>query len=216
VEIITFPQACLGVGLFALFQAFCLIFYRLFPSLPIDFLPLDFNLDGKSVEFSKDRTKNVSSLRTLPLVPVFREKLLELKKQQEANRALFKRSYRTDFLNYIYVDEMGERIKPGYITTRFPIILEQNHMRIIRFHDLRHSCASLLLVAGVSMKAIQEWLGHNTFATTADIYAHLSFKSKITSANAMIQCLGMSTLEGKTPQTKEQASKSVETLQMPV
>jgi len=175
-----------------------------------------FNLDGKSVEFSKDRTKNVSSLRTLPLVPVFREKLLELKKQQEANRALFKRSYRTDFLDYIYVDEMGERIKPGYITTRFPIILEQNHMRIIRFHDLRHSCASLLLVAGVSMKAIQEWLGHSTFATTADIYAHLSFKSKITSANAMIQCLGMSTLEGKTPQTKEQASKSVETLQMPV
>jgi len=42
VEIITFPQACLGVDFFALFQAFCLIFYRLFPSLPIDFLPLDF------------------------------------------------------------------------------------------------------------------------------------------------------------------------------
>ena len=46
-------------------------------------------------------------------------------------------------------------------------------MRQIRYHDLRHSCASLLLANGVPMKQIQEWLGHSDFSTTANIYAHL-------------------------------------------
>lgn len=142
-------------------------------------------LDGKKLTISKDRTKNVSSLRSLPLVSVFREKLLELKKQQAKNRKLFRKSYCTDYLDYIYVDELGERIKPNYITNAFPKLLEQHHMRVIRFHDLRHSCASLLLAAGVPMKAIQEWLGHSTFSTTADIYAHLAYKSKVQSADAM-------------------------------
>jgi integrase len=73
-----------------------------------------FTLDGKRIEVAKDRTKTASSLRTLPLVPAFKERLLALKKQQEVNRALFKRSYCTKFLDYICVDEMGERIKPGY------------------------------------------------------------------------------------------------------
>ena len=52
----------------------------------------------------------------------------------------------------------------------------------IRFHDLRHSCASLMVMNGVSMKQIQEWLGHGTFSTTADIYAHFDYKSKEGSA----------------------------------
>ncbi|MEJ8544750.1 tyrosine-type recombinase/integrase [Brevibacillus borstelensis] len=58
-------------------------------------------------------------------------------------------------------------------------------MRRIRFHDLRHSCASLLLANGVSMKEIQEWLSHNHFSTTAYIYAHLDYSSKISSAQVM-------------------------------
>ena len=55
----------------------------------------------------------------------------------------------------------------------------------VRFHDLRHSCASLLLANDVPLKHIQEWLGHSDISTTANIYAHLDYKSKITSAQAM-------------------------------
>lgn len=58
-------------------------------------------------------------------------------------------------------------------------------VRRIRFHDLRHSCASLLLANGVPMKQIQEWLGHSNFSTTANVYAHLDYHSKITSAEAI-------------------------------
>lgn len=57
----------------------------------------------------------------------------------------------------------------------------------MRFHDLRHSCASLLLANGVPLKQIQEWLGHSDFSTTANIYAHLDYRSKISSAQAMEQ-----------------------------
>jgi len=55
----------------------------------------------------------------------------------------------------------------------------------MRFRDLRHSCASLLLANGVPLKQIQEWLGHSDFSTTANIYAHLDYTSKISSAEAM-------------------------------
>ena len=59
--------------------------------------------------------------------------------------------------------------------------MKNNGLRHIRFHDLRHSCASLLLSKGVPMKAIQEWLGHSTYSTTANFYAHTD--KKITTFN---------------------------------
>ena len=143
------------------------------------------NLDGKCVVLAKDTTKTKSSRRTLPLVPFFKEKLQHIKDQQEANKKLCGRSYNKEYLEYIYVDEIGDRIKPNYITGQFPKLLEKQGFRRIRFHDLRHSCASLLLASGVPMKNIQEWLGHSDFSTTANIYAHLDYSSKLTSASAM-------------------------------
>ena len=80
-------------------------------------------------------------------------------------------------------------IIPDYTTDAFPRFLEKNNLRRIRFHDLRHSCASLLLANGVAMKQIQEWLGHSDFSTTANIYAHLDFNSKLASADAMVNGL---------------------------
>ena len=74
-------------------------------------------------------------------------------------------------------------------TEHFGILLRKNNMRHIRFHDLRHSCASLLLAKGVPMKSIQEWLGHSNFSTTANLYAHLDTNSKKISANALENAL---------------------------
>ena len=143
------------------------------------------NLDGKCVIVAKDTTKTKSSRRTLPLAPYFHEKLLAVKAQQGRNQKLCGRSYNREFLEYICVDDIGDRFKPNYITSQFPRLLERNGFRKIRFHDLRHSCASLLLASGVPMKHIQEWLGHSDFSTTANIYAHLDYSSKLTSASAM-------------------------------
>lgn len=145
--------------------------------------------DGQDIQIAQDTTKTKSSMRTLPLVPAFKEKLLKLKEQQEEYRRVCGRCYNKKYLEYICVDEMGTLISPHYLTASFPKLLEKNNLRHIRFHDLRHSCASLLLANGVPMKQIQEWLGHSDFSTTANVYAHLDYNSKLSSADAMVNGL---------------------------
>lgn len=143
------------------------------------------NIDGKRVIIADDTTKSKASFRTLPLVPQFRVKLLALKEEQEYYRKLCGNSYNKIEGKYIYTDQLGNRIKPDYLSSAFPKFLEDNGFRRMRFHDLRHSCASLLLANGVPLKQIQEWLGHSDFAITANTYAHLEFSSKLASAQAM-------------------------------
>ena len=147
------------------------------------------NLDGKHIQVAQDTTKTKSSLRVLPLVPAFREKLLELRDYQKECKRLCGKCYNKQYQEYICVDEMGKLISPHYLTSAFPKLLEKNGLRRIRFHDLRHSCASLLLANGVPMKQIQEWLGHSDFSTTANVYAHLDYNSKLSSADAMVSGL---------------------------
>jgi integrase len=149
------------------------------------------NLDGKHILVPQDTTKTKSSRRTLPLVPFVKERLLSLQEEQKENRRLCGRCYNREFEGYICVNEVGDLIKPEYVSSRFGEFLEENGMRRIRFHDLRHSCASLMLSSGVPMKQIQEWLGHSDFSTTANIYAHLEYSSKISSADAMLSGLGI-------------------------
>lgn len=148
-------------------------------------------IDGVNSIVEKERTKNKASRRTLPLVPQIEAFLLRLKKEQEKHRAVCKSCYNTKYLGYICVDEMGNLFKPNYISQNFQLTLKNNGLRKIRFHDLRHSCASLLLANGVGMKAIQEWLGHSDFGTTANIYAHLDFSQKISSASTMSSIIAL-------------------------
>ena len=153
-------------------------------------------LDGKEVLVESNSTKTKSSKRTLPLVSVFRERLLALQEEQKENRKLCGRCYNKKYADYICVDAMGNLLKPDYLSNSFQIILQNYHLRRIRFHDLRHSCASLLLANGVPMKMIQEWLGHSDFSTTANIYSHLDYASKVSSAEAMLNGLGMGSNPG--------------------
>lgn len=144
------------------------------------------NLSGKRVQIARDTTKTKSSMRTLPLIPAFKDLLLEKREKQEEYRRVCGRSYDKRYLDYICVDEMGTLISPDYLTASFPKLLKKNNLRHIRYHDLRHSCASLLLANGVPMKQIQEWLGHSDIATTSNVYAHLDYNSKLVSADAMM------------------------------
>ncbi len=100
----------------------------------------------------------------------------------------------------IFVNDLGELIKPNYVTQHFGILLENKGLRKIRYHDLRHSCATIMLANGVDMKSIQVWLGHSNFSTTADLYAHTDYASKLLSAGAIEQALTRNTGKEKTPQ----------------
>ena len=141
--------------------------------------------DNKKQILGKDRTKTNSSYRTLPLTENIITALNNAKKMQEYYKKKFKKNYTTKYEEYICLDQYGNLIKPYYVTRHFPILLKNIGLTRIRFHDLRHSCASLLLSYNVPMKAIQEWLGHSNYSTTANIYAHLDVKSKLLSAETM-------------------------------
>ena len=129
--------------------------------------------DGKMVQVISDEMKTESSRRSFKMIPEVKEILLEHRERQEEYRKQFRKSYSKKYADMVCVNPLGELIKPSYITAHFPTLLRQNGLRDIRFHDLRHTCASLLVSLDVNMKVIQRYLGHSNMSTTADIYSHL-------------------------------------------
>ena len=95
-------------------------------------------VNGTVTEIARDKTKTKSSCRTLPLIPACEQMLNKMKKEQEQNRKVCGKSYCTDYLDYIYVDPMGKRIRPDFLSQHFPDFLVAHQMKRIRFHDLRH------------------------------------------------------------------------------
>ena len=126
--------------------------------------------------FCKDKTKNATSRRTLPLTPDIRKLLLAVKAAESRNRRLFGREYNDNA--YIFKWDDGRLYVPDYITRRFRELMAKHGMPKIRFHDLRHSCASLMIAHGFSLKDIQEWLGHANITMTANVYSHLDMGRK--------------------------------------
>ena len=159
--------------------------------LTVRHVVLQARIDGKLEMICEDRAKTKSSLRSLPLTEYFREKLLERRAQQEEHRRLCGNCYNREYLDYVFVDVLGNLIKPDSLSEHFQKLLKRNGLRKIRFHDLRHSCASLMLANDVPMKSIQEWLGHSDISTTANIYSHLDYRAKVKSANVMEKALPM-------------------------
>ena len=149
------------------------------------------NVDGKTVDYEQETAKTKSSLRTLPLVGAFKEYFMQARQAQEYNKQICGNSYNYEHDGYVFVDEMGTRMKSYTLSNKFPEFVERHGLRRIRFHDLRHSCASLLLANGVPLKQIQEWLGHSDFSTTANLYVHLDYASKVSSAAAMEKGLSL-------------------------
>lgn len=149
----------------------------------VDFENNQIHIDHKAyVESLKDKAqvcitdvmKTDTSKRTLPLIPYVREELLKHKARQEEYRRSFGRSYNKEWTGCVCVDPTGNILSPDFVSKHFGLLLTEHGLRHIRFHDLRHTCASLLVAQGVPMKQIQLWLGHSTYSTTADIYSHLS------------------------------------------
>lgn len=139
---------------------------------------------------AKERTKNESSHRTLRMSAEIEQYLKQLQKKQLEDKLFFGNTYHDG--EYVCRREDGSLLKPSYLTQSFKAILRKKDLPVIRFHDLRHSCASLLLANGFNLKEIQEWLGHSEISTTADIYSHLESESKV----RMAESLGKTLLSG--------------------
>ena len=145
-------------------------------------------VDGQYKVVKKNRTKNKSSHRTFPLIPEIEILLLKEKEKQESQKKLFGNSY-LNKEGYIFVDDEGKLILPNRVTKTFAKLIKANNLKKIRFHDLRHSCASLLLANGINMKEIQAYLGHSNYSCTANLYSHLESNTKEKSAKVIEKVL---------------------------
>lgn len=164
-------------------------------------------LDGKRYIQMSDKMKTKTSNRTLPLLPQAEELLLKQKALIETNKQMLGKSYNKKYLDYVCVDNLGRLILPNRLTHNFIKIIKRNQLRHIRFHDLRHSCASIMLKNGVPMKQIQEWLGHADFGTTANIYSHLDYTAKQNSANTISSVFNFVDSKNKIEEQPKQEEK---------
>lgn len=138
----------------------------------------------KVIKIHKKATpKNVSSNRKLPIDKYLLEALKNAKLEQEKNRLEFGNAYIES--DYVCVWADGSEFNPDYVSSHFKSLLKRLNMPHIRFHDLRHTTASLLIEAGWSMLDIKEQLGHVSISSIADTYGHVFVKAKREMAKEM-------------------------------
>lgn len=124
----------------------------------------------------KDKTKNASSFRSFPLLPEAVSIFQHAKAAENTNRRLFGKEYLDN--EYVFKWPDGRPYSPDYVTDKFSALLRKHDLPHIRFHELRHSCASLLINNGFTLKDVQEWMGHADIKMTANIYGHLDVSRK--------------------------------------
>ena len=128
----------------------------------------------------KDSTKTYYSERTYQLIPEVKALLLRLKDEQRDYKKRLGSGYHNN--DYIFKNPNGVPYRPDSLTRSFKRALERHGLPQMRYHDLRHSTASILVDKGWDINDIKEWLGHADISTTANIYAHISHRKKVSLA----------------------------------
>ncbi|OMF35286.1 hypothetical protein BK133_11325 [Paenibacillus sp. FSL H8-0548] len=132
----------------------------------------------------KDGGKNLSSSRSIKISAVVSAELKKHRGFMIKERWGATERYRTNEelefaqnnykeLDLIFCQTNGEPIGLGNFNRMWRLIVKKTEMRYIKFHDLRHTCASLLLSNGTHPKVVQELLGHSSIAITMDTYSHM-------------------------------------------
>ncbi|MGH2363199.1 MAG: tyrosine-type recombinase/integrase [Chloroflexota bacterium] len=154
----------------------------------------DVDLDGARLQVvaSLQRTREGSrftepktshSRRRIALAPKVVTALRTHRTRQTTNRLAAKRWEDNDL---VFPNDVGRPILPGNLLRRsFWPLLEKAGLPRIRFHDLRHTAATLLLAAGTHPKVAQEMLGHSTVGMTLDLYSHAAPDMQETAVRAM-------------------------------
>lgn len=136
-----------------------------------------------------DTTKTEYSRRSLPLCPYTYNYFCNLRNQQMAQMQLCGNSYNQNYTDFVCVDSIGMLLQPDFVSQKFQQLLVKYNLRKIRFHDLRHSCATIMMYLGYSMKDIQTWLGHSNYSFTANTYVHSSKESHVQMAQTFSENL---------------------------
>jgi len=123
-----------------------------------------------ALELSELKTKN--SRRDLILIDTILNAL-----KQHRSRQLEEKMHAGPHwqdMGFVFTTSIGTPLDARNVGRRYHSLLEKAKLSPHRFHDLRHSCASLLLAQGVPLKVVSEILGHSQISITADYYAHIA------------------------------------------
>ncbi len=136
----------------------------------------------------RDEPKTSRSRRTVPLPAVCLEALRSHRLAQADERLA--QAERWQDSGYIFTTASGTPIDPRNLSRQFLAACERAQLPPTRFHDLRHTCASLLLAQGVQPRVVMETLGHSGISITMDLYAHVMPHQQRDAADRMQSLLG--------------------------
>jgi integrase len=152
-----------------------------------DTITINHTVVGGSRIVAKDSTKSYCSRRTYQLLPDVKDLLLKLREQQKDYRQRLGSGYHEN--DYIFKNPNGVPYRPDSLTRSFKRALARHGFPQMRYHDLRHSTASILVDKGWDINDIKEWLGHADISTTSNIYAHISHRRKVSLAQDLDKTL---------------------------
>lgn len=156
----------------------------------IDFDKRVINIKENVVEVRKEQNadrivtkspKSRSGIRSIPISDV----LCKYLKSAHTDYLMKRMKLGKDFYdsNYVICQDNGKPFKPATMTRKFSKFLENNNLRHIRLHDVRHTNATLMLMNGIPPKVAQVRLGHSDYSTTMNIYGHVLKSTEIEAAS---------------------------------
>ncbi|WP_033820889.1 tyrosine-type recombinase/integrase [Kitasatospora sp. MBT63] len=140
--------------------------------------------------------KTARSLRTIALPTSCVARLRERREQQTQERAEAGIDWQPLDIQpagLVFTTLTGTALDPRNLNRSLAALCTKAGLRPIRVHDLRHTCASLMLAEGVAVRTIMETLGHSTISMTLDTYAHVMQTTLREAADRMDDALGMAT-----------------------
>jgi integrase len=121
--------------------------------------------------FTEAEPKTQYSRRSITIASFALETLRQHRLCQEEIRLKAGESWQEH--DYVFCTLTGRQLRPGHVVDEFKKLLKKANLPDIRFHDLRHSAATLLLSLGIHPKVVQGMLGHTQISMTMDIYSHV-------------------------------------------
>jgi integrase len=144
---------------------------------------------GKKTALVTTEVKTDGSRRTIALPDSVVKALRAHKARQAQDRLAAGPSWQDKGL--VFTNRLGQATEPIVLHRDYKALLKKAELpTTMRFHDLRHSAASLLLAQGVSPKMIADLLGHSRIGITMDLYSHILPAMRRETADAMDQILG--------------------------
>lgn len=141
---------------------------------------------GVGIVFGPPKSKRSRRVLTMPAVVV--RAIKEHQEAQDGDRRAAKTEWAKTGL--VFTTATGRHIEPRNLNTAYGRLLARSGVRPIRFHDLRHTCATLLLSRGVSPRMVMDILGHSQIAVTMNIYGHVVPAMQQEAASEMDAALG--------------------------